>query len=201
MQPLITGNGQPVSPAGVITNLQGFPHPQLGGAFGPADIVSVLAWDVDPNAARAEITSSLGGEPAVVEADPADTPIRCQSKACDVLIVCISADTVEPCNNRINVSVRRPRCSNATEGSRQRSDGTSGNAAGINQLASRVANIPFAAGVANVPFGQTQNVKLRLTTRGRRIARSGVKRLRGTMEIKNVAGFPTVRIPIRIRIK
>ena len=63
MKPLIEGVGQLVSATGVITNLQGLQHPQLGPVFGPADIVSVLAWDVDPNAASAVITTSLGGIP------------------------------------------------------------------------------------------------------------------------------------------
>jgi len=53
--------GQPVLPDGVINNLPGFQHPQLGPVFGPADIVSVLAWDVDPNATSAVITTSLAG--------------------------------------------------------------------------------------------------------------------------------------------
>jgi len=59
--PRITGDGQPVAPQGVITNLPSFQHPVVGPAYGPADIVSVLAWDVDPNATSATIVTTLGG--------------------------------------------------------------------------------------------------------------------------------------------
>lgn len=65
MKPRITGSGQPVSPDGVIdfSSLPQFEHPQLGTAFGPADIVSVMAWDVDPNETSATIITTLGGVP------------------------------------------------------------------------------------------------------------------------------------------
>ena len=77
MKPLIEGVGQLVSPTGVITNLLSLQHPQLGSVLGPADIVSVLAWDVDPNAASAVITTSLGGIPIsaqTVEVRPVGNP-------------------------------------------------------------------------------------------------------------------------------
>jgi hypothetical protein len=57
----ITGDGQPIDPQGVIMNLPSFQHPVVGPAYGPADIVSVLAWDVDPNATSATIVTTLGG--------------------------------------------------------------------------------------------------------------------------------------------
>ena len=57
----ITGAGQPVSPSITIQNLPAFQHPQLGPAFGPDDIVSVLAWEADPNAGATQIESFLDG--------------------------------------------------------------------------------------------------------------------------------------------
>ena len=61
--------------------------------------------------------------------------------------------------------------------------------------------IPFAAGVANVPSGETRTVKLRLTPRGKRIVNSGTRRvLRGVLEIRNSPGGIQTT-PIRIRIK
>ena len=61
MKPDIVAGTQSVSLTGVINNLPGFTHPIVGSAFGPADIVSVLAWDVDPNATTATIITTLGG--------------------------------------------------------------------------------------------------------------------------------------------
>jgi len=61
--------------------------------------------------------------------------------------------------------------------------------------------IRFAAVVVNVPPGETRNVRLRVTPRGRRIANSAARKtLRGVLEIRNPAG--AIRnIPIRIRIR
>jgi hypothetical protein len=65
MKPTITGAGQVVSPGGVIdvADLPPFVHPEVGPAWGPEDIVSVLAWDVDPDATTAVINTTLGGVP------------------------------------------------------------------------------------------------------------------------------------------
>ena len=61
--------------------------------------------------------------------------------------------------------------------------------------------IRFAAGVVNVPPGETRTVRLRVTPRGRRIVNSGTRRiLRGILEIRNSPGG-VQNIPIRIRIK
>jgi hypothetical protein len=57
----LLGAGQAVSLDGVIMTLTPTMHPVLGQVYGPADIVSVLAWDVDPTAASATIITTLGG--------------------------------------------------------------------------------------------------------------------------------------------
>jgi hypothetical protein len=193
MKPLIEGLGQLVSPTGVITNLQSLQHPQLGPVFGPADIVSVLAWDVDPNAPSAVITTSLGGIPIsaqTVEVRPVGNPLvgnplRCRGRTCTFQATCILPPSQGAlCTNQIKVTV--------TKKALRSSGGASVKAPGV----------PFASGAANVAPGQTGNVRLKLTKRGRQFVRSGKKKkLRGVMEIRNVAGTSLSAIPFTIRIK
>ncbi|MGH8576198.1 MAG: hypothetical protein ACREXX_00425 [Gammaproteobacteria bacterium] len=188
MKPLIAGVGQLVSPTGVITNLQGLQHPQLGPVFGPADIVSVLAWDVDPNAASAVITTSLGGIPIsaqTVEARPVGNQLRCRGRNCTFQATCILPPSPGAlCTNQFVVTVNR----NAL----RTSEGTS----------VRQRRVRFAAGAANVPPGQTGAVRLKLTSRGRQFVRSGTKkRVNGVMEIRNVAGTTVNQIPVRLRLR
>ena len=193
MKPLIEGVGQLVSPTGVITNLPGLQHPQLGSVFGPADIVSVLAWDVDPNAASAAITTSLGGIPIsaqTVEVRPVgnplvDNPLRCRNRNCTFQATCILPPSPGAlCTNQVKVTVTKK----ALRSSR-----------GASVKAPRV---PFASGAANVAPGQIGNVRLKVTKRGRQFVRAGKKkRISGVMEISNVAGTSVSTIPITIRIK
>ena len=193
MKPLIEGVGQLVSPTGVITNLLGLQHPQLGSVLGPADIVSVLAWDVDPNAASAVITTSLGGIPIsaqTVEVRPVgnplvNNPLRCRGRNCTFQATCILPPSPGAlCTNQIKVTVTKKAL---------RASG---------RPTVKAPGVPFASGAANVAPGQTGNVRLKLTKRGRQFVRSGTKkRLRGVMEISNVAGTSLSAIPITIRIK
>jgi hypothetical protein len=189
MRPLITGAGQPVSPDGVITNLLALQHPQLGPVFGPADVVSVLAWDVvDPNAASAVITTSLGGIPIsaqTVETRPVGNQLRCRGKNCTFQATCILPPAPGArCTNQINVTVTKKALRSS---------------AGASVKAPRVR---FASGVANVAPGQAGNVRLKLTTRAREFLRSGTKkRLKGVMEIRNVAGTISNQIPVTLRLK
>lgn len=185
MQPLIEGGGQLVSPAGVITNLQGLQHPQLGPVLGPADIVSVLAWDVDPNAASAVITTSLGGIPIstqTVEARPVGNQLRCRGKNCTFQAACILPPSPGAlCTNQINVTVTKKALRASTV---------------------KAPTVRFASGAANVAPGQTGIVRLKLTNRGRQFVRAGtIKRLKGVMEIRNVAGTTINQIPVTLRLK
>lgn len=75
MRPRITGSGQDVSFAGVIQNLPTATNPFVGSVWGPRDIVSVLAWDVDPDATSATILTTLGGVPDVTDVPPDHTII------------------------------------------------------------------------------------------------------------------------------
>ncbi|MGH2670356.1 MAG: hypothetical protein ACRDH5_14775, partial [bacterium] len=193
MKPLIAGVGQFVSPTGVITNLQGLQHPQLGSVFGPADIVSVLAWDVDPNANTAVITTSLGGIPIsaqTVEVRPVgnplvDNPLRCRGKNCTFQAMCFLPPSPGAlCTNQVEVTV---------------SNKALRSSAGASVKARRV---PFASGSANVPPGQPGNVRLALRKAGRQFLRSGTKKkLNGVMTISNTAGSSVSVIPFTIRIK
>jgi hypothetical protein len=191
MRPLIAGDvGQLVSPTGIITRLDPFQHPQLGPVRGPADIVSVLAWDVDPNMASAVITASLGGIPIsqqTVEIRPVgnplvDNPLRCRGKNCTFQAACILPPSPGAlCTNQINVTVTKKALRASTV---------------------KAPTVRFAAGAANVAPGQTGIVRLKLTNRGRQFVRSGKKKkLRGVMEIRNVVGTTLSVIPITIRIK
>jgi hypothetical protein len=90
MKPQITGSGQSVSLGGVIdlTDLPAFTHPTLGAVNGPADIVSVLAWDVDPNATTATIITTLGGVPTPPTPEPPPIPTGdCEGHGSDLPIV------------------------------------------------------------------------------------------------------------------
>ncbi|MGH9890995.1 MAG: hypothetical protein ACREA0_03220 [bacterium] len=61
--------------------------------------------------------------------------------------------------------------------------------------------IRFASGVANIPPGKIRNVRLKLTSSGRRIVKMGKRRLRGVIEIRNTPGDLIDRTPVRIRIR
>lgn len=66
MRPAIANGTQPVSPVGslcaALTAVAAV-HPVVGPSFGPIDVVSSLAWDIDPTAATATIITTLGGVP------------------------------------------------------------------------------------------------------------------------------------------
>ena len=123
--------------------------------------------------------------------------ISCQgSSQCRVSLTCeFATSSGAPCANRVDVSVFAPRRS-----------GSSSDALGLSDDQSAVARarkrVKYAFGIANVPVGVTRNVRLKLTKAGRRIAQSGVTRLRGVMDIQNVAQTAVERTPqVRIRIK
>ncbi len=183
--------GQPVSPTGV-NNLQRLQHPQLGPVFGPEDIVSVLAWDVDPTASSAVITTSLRGIPISAEAQPVgnllvgNNQLRCRRKSnkCTFRARCIVSSTPGTrCTNQINVTVTR---------NTLRSSGS---------VSVKAPGVPFASGTANIPPGQNGTVQLRLTKRGRAFVRSTTKkRIRAKLEIKSIDGVAGNVFPAGIRI-
>ncbi len=121
------------------------------------------------------------------EANPVDENprVRCGNKRCDILIKCDAVPgSVGSCDVGVEVFVRSADLRGATRDAPEPR-----------------RRIRFAAGVANIPPGETANVRLRLTKRGRRIAETSTRRrLRAVMEIRNsVGGVETVRVRIRLR--
>jgi hypothetical protein len=196
--------GQPVSPDGIIANLPSFQHPQLGPVFGPADNVSVLAWDVAPNATSAVITTSLGAVPISVETQPdgaqpdgnplvgnqlVGNPLRCRRKTrkCTFQATCLlspsPASLGARCTNQINVTV--------TKKALRSSGGAMVKAPGV----------LFAFGRADLAPGQIGTVELQLTKRARNFVRSTAKKTtKATLEIKSIDGVAVNAFRAKIRI-
>ena len=133
--------------------------------------------------------------PAVetVAADP-NPQSRCTRSRCDILIKCnVDQALGTPCTNQIRFFVRE-RDVRLSEASTNQ---------GATEAASTTAlrRIRFAFGVANVPPGETANVRLRLTKRAKQIVRTSTRRrLRGVMEIRNSVGtVSSTRIRIRLK--
>lgn len=61
--------------------------------------------------------------------------------------------------------------------------------------------IVFASGIANIPPAATQDVPLRRTRTGKRIAQSGRRKLVGVIEIRSNAGTSISSTPVTIRIR
>jgi hypothetical protein len=74
MRPAITGTGQAVSLTGINAIGSSYQDPQLGLVYGPVDVVSVLAWDVDPEANTATIITTLGGVATIEDIEEAPIP-------------------------------------------------------------------------------------------------------------------------------
>lgn len=121
------------------------------------------------------------------EAEPTATQTGCKSSGCRVPVTCnLPPGVGTRCRNRIKLFafVRR--------GFVRMSDDT---------LAKAPRRIQFAFGISNIPAGETKNVRLRLTPRGREIAQSGKRRLRGVFEIRNTPGTLIGRTPVTIRLR
>lgn len=73
----------------------------------------------------------------------------------------------------------------------------------INPERSRAARqVVFAAGVSNIPAGQTGHIKLKPKKRARVFLRvTNKKRIRGVMELSNAAGALINSFPVRIKIR
>lgn len=119
------------------------------------------------------------------EAEPASTQINCRGPRCGLRLTCNLAPAVgTPCVIRINLFVRLPR--------------RLADEAGVR--ASR--RVKFASGFATVAPGQTADVRLRLTKRGREIkATSNKRRLRGVLEVRNSPGTAIDTTEVRIRLR
>ncbi|MGH8581236.1 MAG: hypothetical protein ACREWG_00270, partial [Gammaproteobacteria bacterium] len=125
---------------------------------------------------------------------PVSTNFSCGARNCAVRFRCEDpAGSGNDCSNRIVVRVRPP-----PRGSSRSIDGEIRD---VDTAAQASNMVRFSFGVATIPVGRTQTVRLKLTRPGKRIVRtSAVRRLRGVMEIIS-AGFPTQRIRVRIRLR
>jgi len=194
---LTAGQPVPVSLDGIRANLSTFQHPQLGPVFGPADIVSVLAWDVAPTATSAVITTSLGAVPISASTGPTSSPvelqpvgnllagnqIRCRrkTKKCTFQATCIvSPSPGARCTNQVNVTVTK------------KALGSSGGAPRVN----------FASGAADIAPGESATVQLRPTKRARNFLRSTAKgKIKATLEIKSNDGVVVNAFRASVRIR
>ena len=123
------------------------------------------------------------------EAEPAtpQIPIPCRGSRCGVPVICnLSPDLATPCTNQIDLFAFVPR------NSLRLSDDTPARAQ---------TRIRFAFGISNIPPGEIADVRLKLTKRGKKIARMGTKRLRGVLEIRNTPGDLINSTQVRIRIR
>ena len=112
----------------------------------------------------------------------------CNSKRCRLRLTCNLSDLLgRTCDNQVTLFVE-------TRARRQ-----------SNQRAARAPRlVPFAAVIRNFPGGQTTNVPLKLTPKGREVAsmlvQQGRKKLRGEMQIRNSAGgTDKIRLTVRLR--
>lgn len=71
MKSALAAGTQAVALEGVIApGLPGYDQAGIGPVYGPFDIVSVLAWDVNPDASTATIVTTLGGVPTIDDVRP-----------------------------------------------------------------------------------------------------------------------------------
>lgn len=179
IQERIMGSGQPVAPAN-----SGITHAEINlpllnnfsldfTHYGPGNIVSVLAWDINPDVDDAEISTALIG------LDPLPVPLgqllgvnpakkfSCGISGCVVPVTC---NFVVQCNAKVDLFVKARR---------------------------------FANAVADIPPGATVRVRPRLTNVGRSILRANRnKKVHGVMEIKNASTgdlFSSTRVRIRFK--
>ena len=155
-----------------------------------ADQGAMVSFEVTPVARSgtspglAVVSASVGPTRSTLTLgrDGDDRPPTCNGSRCLVRLTCNAVGI--SCTARVTLFAFVPRA--------RLSD----------RLAAQVvrSRIQFAAGVANIPPGETRTVRLRVTPKGRRIVNSGTRRiLRGVLEIRNSPGG-IENIPIRIRI-
>jgi hypothetical protein len=72
IKPAIVNGTQAISLTGNLCSdlsSHAFVHPVVGPVYGPLDIVSVIVWEVNPNASSATIITTLGGVPKATDTD------------------------------------------------------------------------------------------------------------------------------------
>jgi uncharacterized repeat protein (TIGR01451 family) len=122
----------------------------------------------------------------------------CNSTRCTLRLTCNRSDLLERrCDNQvITVFVKDTRARRDTRAGRLSDE----------RAARPPRRVPFAAATGNFLGDQTENVRLRLTSKGKKLARTlirqGKKKVKGMMEIRNhVGGMGTDVIPLTVRLK
>jgi len=148
-----------------------------------ANRITVNLNETDPDSAN---NSTVTATTVNVPLEPATLQAACGTVRCALRLVCNLSELLgEDCVQEVTLLVRA------------RDARLSGEA-----QARTPKRIRFAAVVANVPPGQTQNVRLRLTKRGKQIAKEKTgKRLRGFLEIRNLAATSVTNTPVTIRLR
>ena len=157
----------------------------VDGDGAPDFLVGAPGHDVGGNVGQGRAFVFVSAAVPLVPASP-QVPLPCTSARCRVPVTCNLPPALgTACTNRIDLFVRAPR-----------------------RLAEDVAGkaprpVRFAfINATNVPPGQTANVRLRVTRRGKRIvSASTTKMLRGVIEIRNAPGtiIDTTQVKVRLR--
>ncbi|MGH8566699.1 MAG: choice-of-anchor Q domain-containing protein [Gammaproteobacteria bacterium] len=175
----------PAASCGTASDQRGIGRPQDGDGDSLADC-DIGAFELQLPPLPPPPAPSPPPPPPLVEAKPvAQAPqVRCMRSACRVQITCdVLQGSGTSCSSPVRVFVRA--------GALRLDDALAAN--------NGSRRIRFASGVANIAPGQTTNVRLRLTTRGRQIVRTSTRKtLRGTLEIQNAGG--TFRAAVRVRL-
>lgn len=154
------------------------PLPEQAGRH----VVNFTASSAAGGFALCPVFVRVGIVPPGGEVQPGAGRNDCRRSGCTFSLKCNLPEDLGPCTNQIDVTVPR-RAARLTADTAARAP----------------SRIRFASGVANIPAGQTSPVRFTLTPRGKRIVRSGVKRIRGgRLEIRNLSRIGVTATPIRI---
>lgn len=116
-----------------------------------------------------------------IQAEIISTSLDCRARGCRVSVRCNLLET--ECRNPIDITVIRSAAVRAADGTQVKAP----------------RRIRFAAGVTNIPPGGTQTMRLPLTPRGTRVARTTErKRLQGLLAIREIGATATNTPPATI---
>ena len=173
-------------------------------SFGPDNLYSVLkstaiamddpatagdtGFDFGTGLGLIQADAALDLVPPLVEIRPVARRITCGRVACPVQLNCqLTPSTGTLCTNRVGIFVRA--------GIPRRGPDSAG-------LATRQRMIGFASATATLQPGETGNVRLQLTPRGKRIvSQRNPRRFRARLMVTSRTGLSVTNIPIIIRIR
>lgn len=173
MAPSLPVTGNPLS-----STFSWAPQPEQAGRH----VVNFTAASSAGGFALCPVFIRAGIVPPGGEVEPVGRNV-CRGSRCDIALKCNLPEDLGPCTNQFHVFVDRAPARSVEVSSRA------------------PRRVRFAFGVANIPPSGTLPVRLTLTRQGRRIVRSGVTRIRGTLQIQNLARSGVTAAPIRLRIR